>query len=273
MNGSKQNKAQVGSDLHQGSGTDQPKVAIVTGASRGIGAACAVDLARSGFQVYLVADETAEELREVTIACESAHPRKARCAYGLFDLADPAAAKAIAGTAHRELGRIDVLVNNAAIRIRRPFGEFSSDDFDKVFAVNLRAVVLLSQAVLPLMRELGGGRIIHMASQLGIVADPGSALYGMSKAAMIQLTRVMALELATENIIVNAVSPGPIGTEYYLKRLEREPDLLERRLSAVPAKRLGTPEEIAAAVTFLASTQATYIQGHNLVIDGGYIVH
>ena len=95
----------------------------------------------------------------------------------------------------------------------------------------------------------------------------------MSKAAMIQLTRVMALELATKNIIVNAVSPGPIGTEYYLKRLEREPDLLERRLSAVPAKRLGTPEEIAAAVTFLASTQATYIQGHNLVIDGGYIVH
>lgn len=253
--------------------TERGKVAIVTGASRGIGAACAIDLAKSGFHIYLVADGTEGELRALTAKCEDAHPQKGRCAYGIFDLADPAAAEAIANAAHNELGRLDVLVNNAAIRIRRPFGEFSSGEFDRVFAVNLRAVVLLSQAVLPFMRQVGGGRIIHMASQLGIVADPGSTLYGMSKAAMIHLTRVMALELAPENIIVNAVSPGPIGTEYYLQRLSREPDLLERRLSALPAKRLGTPEEIAAAVTFLASTEATYIQGHNLVADGGYIIH
>lgn len=253
--------------------TDRGKVAVVTGASRGIGAACAMDLARAGFQIFLVADGTEEELRALTADCENLHPQRSRCGYGIFDLADPAAAEAIANAAYNELGRIDVLVNNAAIRIRHPFGAFTSDEFDKVFAVNIRAVVLLSQAVLPFMREMGGGRIIHMASQLGMVADPGSALYGMSKAAMIHLTRVMALELAAENIIVNAVSPGPVGTEYYLQRLSREPDLLERRLSAVPAKRLGTPEEIAAAVTFLASTDATYIQGHNLVADGGYIVH
>jgi len=253
--------------------TGRGKVAVVTGASRGIGAACAIYLARAGFQIFLVADGTEEELRARTAECENTHPEKARCAYAIFDLADPAAAETIANAAHNELGRIDVLVNNAAIRIRRPFGEFSSGEFDKLFAINLRAVLLLSQAVLPFMRDVGGGRIIHMASQLGMVADPGSALYGMSKAALIHLTRVMALELAAENIIVNSVSPGPIGTEYYLQRLSREPDLLERRLSAVPAKRLGTPEEIAAAVTFLASTEATYIQGHNLVADGGYIIH
>jgi NAD(P)-dependent dehydrogenase (short-subunit alcohol dehydrogenase family) len=255
---------------------DQPnghKAAIVTGASRGIGAACALSLAKAGFRVFLVADGTEDELRAVAAECAKAHPQGAPSSTGIFDLADPATADAIATAAHAALGRIDVLVNNAAIRIRHPFGEFSSDEFDRVFAVNLRAVLLLSQSVLPYMRTVGGGRIIHMASQLGIVADPGAALYGMTKAAMIHLTRVMALELATQNIIVNAVSPGPIGTEYYLQRLAREPQLLSQRLAAVPAKRLGTPEERAAAVTFLASGDTSYIQGHNLVVDGGYVIH
>jgi len=249
------------------------RVAIVTGASRGIGAACAVALARAGFSLFLVADGTEEELRAVIAACDNARPDAAAYRFGIFDLADPESATAIAAAAHQTFGRIDVLVNNAAIRIRRPFGAFSAEDFDRVFAINLRAVMLLSQTVLPFMRQARGGRIIHMASQLGLVADPGATLYGMTKAAMIHLTRIMALELAAENILVNAVSPGPIGTDYYLQRLQREPELLEQRLAAVPAKRLGTPEEIAEAVVFLASTQATYIQGHNLVVDGGYIAH
>ncbi len=249
------------------------KVAIVTGASRGIGAACAISLAKAGFRVFLVAEGTEDELRAVTAACEKAHPDGGSCHFGIFDLADPSSALRIASSARETMGRIDVLVNNAGIRIRQPFGTFSSDDFDLLFAINLRAVVLLSQAVLPFMREVGGGRIIHMASQLGMVADPGAALYGMSKAALIHLTRVMALELSLENILVNAVSPGPIGTDYYLQRIEEEPDLLTRRLAAVPAKRLGTPDEVAEAVVFLASTTSTYIQGHNLVVDGGYTIH
>ncbi|MEP9379361.1 glucose 1-dehydrogenase [Aquabacter sp. CN5-332] len=249
------------------------KVAIVTGASRGIGAACAIALARGGLRVYLVAEGTEEELRAVSADCVAAHPQAAECAYGLFDLSKPEAAIAVAEAAASALGRVDVLVNNAGIRIRKPFGTFSSAEFDEVFAVNLRAALLLSQAVLPFMRAEGGGRIIHMASQLGLVADPGAALYGMTKAALIHLTRVMALELAMENIQVNAVSPGPIGTDYYLERVRQEPDLLARRLAAVPMKRLGTPEEVAEAVAFLATTNASYIQGHNLVVDGGFIIH
>lgn len=248
-------------------------VAIVTGASRGIGMACAKALAKAGFRIFLIAEGTEDELTAVTTACIDEHPQGASSQFAIFDLEDPQSAAEIAAAARAAFGRVDVLVNNAGIRIRRPFGEFSPDDFDRMFAVNLRAAVLLSQAVLPIMRQAGGGRIIHMASQLGIVADPGSALYGMTKAALIHLTRVMALELAAENILVNAVSPGPIATEYYLQRLEREPDLLAQRLAAVPANRLGTPEEIADAVTFLATTKAAYIQGHNLVVDGGYVVH
>jgi NAD(P)-dependent dehydrogenase (short-subunit alcohol dehydrogenase family) len=249
------------------------KVAIVTGASRGIGRACAVSLAGAGFRIYLVADGTDEELREAAGACVEAHPERAASRFGLFDLADPAAAAAIVAAAQQELGRIDVLVNNAGIRIRRPFGSFSAEEFDTVFAVNLRAAFLLSQAVLPALRAQGGGRIIHMASQLGLVADPGAAVYGMTKAALIQLTRSMALELAPEGILVNAVSPGPIATDYYMARLQHEPALLEQRLRALPAGRLGTPEEVAEAVVFLATTEARYLQGHNLVIDGGYVIH
>jgi NAD(P)-dependent dehydrogenase (short-subunit alcohol dehydrogenase family) len=123
------------------------------------------------------------------------------------------------------------------------------------------------------MRAAGGGRIIHMASQLGLVADPGATVYGLTKAALIQLTRNMAFELAPEGILVNAVSPGPIATKYYQARLEREPELLAQRLAAIPANRLGTEEEVAAAVVFLATTEATYLLGHNLVIDGGFVIH
>lgn len=249
------------------------KVAVVTGASRGIGRAIARALAGAGFVIYLVADGTETELAEAAEECAASHPLRAGSQYGMFDLGDPAIPARIVTAAQQAFGRIDVLVNNAGIRVRRPFGEFTAADFDDVFAVNLRAAFLLSQAVLPAMREVGGGRIIHIASQLGIVADPGSTVYGMTKAALIHLTRSMALELGREGILVNAVSPGPIATEFFLQRTRIEPSLLERRLAAIPAGRLGAPEEIAAAVVFLATTEASYLQGHNLVVDGGFVIH
>jgi NAD(P)-dependent dehydrogenase (short-subunit alcohol dehydrogenase family) len=245
-------------------------VAVVTGASRGIGRASARALAGAGLDVYLVAEGTEDELREACVECV-ASGGEAR--YGLFDLAQPESGEAVAAAALAACGRIDVLVNNAGIRIRRPFGEYSAVEFDTIIAVNLRAAFLLSQAVLPAMRASGGGRIIHMASQLGLVADPGGALYGITKAALIQLTRSMALELAPEGILVNAISPGPIATEYYKARLDREPELLERRLAALPVGRLGTPEEIAETVAFLATTDVRFMTGANLVVDGGYVIH
>jgi NAD(P)-dependent dehydrogenase (short-subunit alcohol dehydrogenase family) len=251
---------------------DTRRVAIVTGASRGIGRACARALAAAGLDVYLVAEGTEAELRDACAECVAADA-SARARYGIFDLAQPESADEIARAAVDELGRVDVLVNNAGIRIRRPFGEFSAADFDSVVAVNLRAAFLLSQSVLPAMRAAGGGRIVHMASQLGMVADPGGALYGITKAALIQLTRSMALELAPEGILVNAVSPGPIATEYYKARLDREPELLKQRLASLPVGRLGTPEEIAETVAFLATTEVRFMTGSNLVVDGGFIIH
>jgi NAD(P)-dependent dehydrogenase (short-subunit alcohol dehydrogenase family) len=249
---------------------DTRRVAVVTGASRGIGRASARALAGAGLDVYLVAEGTEDELREACAECATAG---GSARYGLFDLAQPDSGEAVAAAALAACGRIDVLVNNAGIRIRRPFGQFSAAEFDTLIAVNLRAAFLLSQAVLPAMRASGGGRIIHMASQLGLVADPGGALYGITKAALIQLTRSMALELAPEGILVNAISPGPIATEYYKARLDREPALLEQRLAALPAGRLGTPEEIAETVAFLATTGVRFMTGANLVVDGGYVIH
>lgn len=249
----------------------QGKVALVTGASRGIGRATARALAGAGAALYLVAEGTREELASAVIECRKTGAPAAE--FGVFDLADAGAPQGIADAAVKAYGRIDVLVNNAGIRIRKPFGEFTGADFDLGVAVNLRAPFMLSQAVLPVMRKHGGGRIIHVASQLGSVATPGSALYGLSKAALIHLTKSMALELAAENIMVNAVSPGPTDTDYMRARWKKEPALREKRLAEIPLGRYGKPEEIAETILFLAATDAQFIQGHDLVIDGGYISH
>lgn len=249
----------------------QNKTAIITGASRGIGRAIAVALAGAGAGVYLIADGTREELETAAADCRKAGAPRA--GFGVFDLADADAPQRVIDAALEVLGRIDVLVNNAGIRVRKPFGEFSGADFDLGVAVNLRAPFMLSQAVLPVLRKQGGGRIIHVASQLGSVATPGSALYGLSKAALIHLTKSMALELGKEGIMVNAVSPGPTETEYMRARWQKEPGIREKRMAEIPLGRYGRPEEIAQAVLFLAATDADFIQGHDLVVDGGYNIH
>ena len=248
------------------------KVALITGASRGIGRAIALELARAGAAVYLAADGTREELSAVAAECRS-HNAFCRAEFGLFDLASADDVQHMIDAALASLGRIDILVNNAGIRIRHPFGEYSAADFDQVVAVNVRAPFLASQAVVPSMRANGGGRIITIASQNGIVAAANAALYGLTKAALIYLTKAMAFELARDKIMVNAVSPGPIETEYTRARMEREPGHRALRASQVPLGRWGTPEEVAAVVLFLASTGATFVHGSNLVVDGGYVIH
>jgi len=245
------------------------KVALVSGASRGIGRASALALAQAGAAVYLAADGTEDELSTAAAECH-AHSG-ARAAFGLFDLEQGAEAQRMVDAALASMDRIDILVNNAGIRIHKPFGEFSCADFDRLIGVNLRATFLASQAVVPAMRAQGGGRIITVASQLGTVASPYGALYGLAKAALIHLTKSMALELARDGIVVNAVSPGPIATEFNRARMANEPGYRETREALIPQGRFGTPEEVAQTILFLATTSATFIHGSNIVIDGGYI--
>ena len=248
------------------------RAVIVTGASRGIGHATARRFAQAGANVYLAADGTPDELEAAAEACRTDNP-DGNIACGLFDLSDPEAPAHMVATALGVLKRIDVLVNNAGIRIRHPFGDYSAAEFDKVIAVNVRASFLASQAVLPAMRRQGGGRIIHVASQMGLVAHKDSLLYGLSKSAVIYLARAMAYELATDHIIVNAVSPGPIMTEYNAERTARDPALYKDRLGYLPTGRYGDPDEVARTIVLLAGAMPDFMQGHNLVIDGGYTAH
>jgi NAD(P)-dependent dehydrogenase (short-subunit alcohol dehydrogenase family) len=248
-----------------------PKLALVTGASRGIGRECAYALAERGFAVLLVAEGTEEELAAATAECRR---RGASDAFWLLaDLAVPGEAERMVEQALARSGRIDVLVNNAGTRCRKPFGTFTREDFSRVVEVNIAAAFFASQAVLPAMRRQGGGRIIHMASQMASVASEDNALYGLTKAALVHLTRSMAFELARENIQVNAVSPGPIATQYNLDSYGKQPGKIEQMTARVPAGRFGEPREIAECVAFLATVEGSYIQGHNLVVDGGYIIH
>lgn len=245
------------------------KWALVTGASRGIGRAIALRLAKEGAAVYLAADGTEAELRDAADACRKAGAPDAR--WGVHDLSLPGAAESMIAAAHAAPGRIDILVNNAGVRARKAFGEFSHEDFERLVAINLRAPFFASQAVVPLMRAQGGGHIIHIASQLGIVASRYGAIYSLTKAGLIQLTRSMALELAADGISVNAVCPGPVSTEGFIAG--RNPGELEQRARDVPIGRFGTVDEVAGVVAFLVSKDAAYVIGHALVMDGGYIVH
>jgi len=250
----------------------QGKVAIVTGASSpvGIGAAVARRLAGSGAKLLLVAEDSPEA---VVQECAGLLGDAAGVASLTADLGDPEAVLAMVEHAEKRFGRIDLLVNNAAIRLNRNFGDFTAAEFDKAVAVNLRAPFLASQAVLPSMRRQGGGRIVHVASQLGSVAYQTRTIYGMTKAALIHLAKSMALELARENIQVNTVSPGPIATQPLLDRARDQPEESARRMNYVPMGRFGRPEEIGEVVHWLLTTDASFLTGQDLIVDGGYTIH
>jgi NAD(P)-dependent dehydrogenase (short-subunit alcohol dehydrogenase family) len=251
--------------------TEPMSVAVITGASRGIGRATAEALAERGLAVFLAAEGTPAELDAGVAACRSKGAPEAAC--GIFDLGRPGEPEAMVAAALARFGRIDVLVNNAGIRCRKLFGEFTRADFDSVVAVNLAAAFFASQAVVPAMLAQGGGRIVHVASQFGTVSAPQQALYGLTKAALIHLARSMAVELGPQNILVNTISPGPVATQFNLDRWATEPDHQTYLVNNVPAQRAGAAEEIAEAIAFLATSKGRFIQGHDLVVDGGFSIH
>ncbi len=238
------------------------QVAVVTGASRGIGRFIALRLGQAGAKVVCVA-RSAEKLAETAAQIgQSGGLADARPC----DVTDGAAVGKLIESVAEGDGRIDILVNNAGITRDTLIPRMSDDDWDQVLQTNLRAVFLLTRAVTRPMMQQRYGRIINMSSVSGLVGNKGQANYSASKAGLIGFTRTVAKELAGRKITVNAICPGFIATEM---TDALGPALMDEVKKRVPAKRLGQPEEVAEAVLYLASKAASYITGHVLTIDGG----
>jgi 3-oxoacyl-[acyl-carrier protein] reductase len=237
------------------------KRALVTGASRGIGAAIALALAEKGADVAITYERSADRAAEVVRAVEA----KGRRAVAIqADSADAAAVKHSVEAAAESLGGLDILVNNAGIARGGPVAEMSLADIDAILDVNVRSVVLASQAAIPHLKE--GGRIISIGSCLGErVPFPGVTVYSMSKSALLSFTRGLARELGPRGITVNLVQPGSTDTD--MNPADGAQSDLQRSMTALG--HYGKPEDIAASVAFLASPAARQITGTTITVDGG----
>jgi 3-oxoacyl-[acyl-carrier protein] reductase len=237
------------------------RIALVTGASRGIGRAIATRLAAQGATVIAAARE---RNAEATVNGIAAAGGKAEVAS--VDVSDAAAITAlVAGTLERH-GRIDILVNNAGIAKDQLMLRMKREDWDAVIATNLTAAFALTQAVLKPMIRQKSGRIICIGSVVGQSGNAGQANYAASKAGLVGFAKAVAQEVASRNITVNVVAPGLIDTD--MTRAVSE-DARGEWAARIPLKRLGTPDDIAAAVCFLASHEASYITGQVLAVNGG----
>jgi len=227
---------------------------LVTGASRGIGRACAIALAQAGAKVVLAARDTAK--------LEEASAQIPGSTWVRIDMTSPESIK----EAFTSAGKVDILVNNAAVTKDGLALRMKKDDWDTVIATNLTGAFLAIQQVLQPMMKERWGRIINISSVVAEAGNPGQANYVASKAGLIGLTKSLAQEMASRNITVNAIAPGFIETDMTAVLSQEQKDNL---LGHIPLKRLGKPEDVAAAVRFLASEEAGYITGQVLNVNGG----
>ena len=239
------------------------RIALVTGAARGIGRACAERFAREGATVVGV-DLDVEGLAALS------DPSGGSVRYEVCDVSDGAAVTALFERVAARHGRIDVLLNNAAILRMAPFLEMSERDYDDVMRVNAKSVFLCSQAAARhMVAQGGGGTIVNMSSINAVLAIPTHAAYAAAKGAVLQLTKAMAIALAPHGIRVNAVGPGTVATEMARQNTLSNPEKMRAMLSRTPLGRPGEPDEIASVAVFLASDQSSYVTGQTVYADGG----
>ena len=231
------------------------KVCIITGAAQGIGRQIAEQFAADGAIVY------ACDQQEFVSNNENIHPV-------VLDITNAASVKTTFTQIFKTEGHIDCLVNNAGIVYNRKIGMITRGETERMFLVNVIAVLELIQLVSRLMARNGGGSIVNIASVTALLGSPGQVAYSATKGAIISMTKSAAKELASQNIRVNAVAPGIVKTERFAELYESDGDKIDARIQRIALGRLGTPEDVAHACAFLASDRASYISGQILGVDG-----
>ena len=238
---------------------------MITGGAQGIGEACARLFLEQGAKVVIVDIHNERGQSLASQLQQQGH----EILFIASDIGNKAEVDAVIKQVIAQHGRSDVLVSNAGIFKAAPFLEVSESDFDEVLRVNLKGAFLMGQAAARVMKDQGGGAIVHMSSVNGVLAIPEIASYNVSKGGLNQLTRAMALALADDGIRVNAVAPGTIATELASKAVLTSEEARNKILGRTPMKRLGDPSEVAHVVAFLASDAASYMTGEVITVDGG----
>ena len=245
----------------------QGKTALITGATGGIGEALASAFAQAGATVGI----NGRSLDKVSAACATIVAAGGQALPLVADIGDVAGCQALMADAHTQLGRLDILVNCAGMNRRKPIAEVTADDWETIMGVNLRSAYFLCQAARPIMAAQGGGKIINIGSLNTSYGLDGVSVYGATKAGLGQLTRVMAVEWAADNIQINLLSPGFIRTpltEAGLLKNERRSKWLHAR---IPLRRAGEPEDLVGAALLLASPASSYMTGSTITVDGGFL--
>lgn len=246
--------------------SERDRVAVVTGAGRGIGEAIAAGLAAQGIAIA-VCDLDAAAADKV--AARVAEQHGVRALGVAVDIADSAAVTAAVARVTEELGTVDVLVNNAAIDVIERFVDSSEQTWDRIISVNLRGTITMTRAVLDGMIGLGRGRVIHIASDAGRVGSSGEVVYSATKGGVIAFGKALAREVARHGITVNSVCPGPTDTALLGQVAEYSQKMYDATLRAIPLRRVADPADIAGVVAFLASDDAAYMTGQTLSVSGG----
>ena len=241
------------------------KVAVVTGASKGLGKAMALALGAAGAKIALVARDV-DQLNGVKQALENLG---GQAQVFPADLLEEEQVRTLEKNVMEAFGGVHILINNAGINLRKPLVEFALEEWHRVLDTNLTSVFLLCRSFVPHMKGTGYGRVINMASSMSRVSLPGRSAYSASKTALLGLTRALALELADEGITVNAISPGPFATEMNTALIQN-PVLNQQFLSRIPIGRWGRVEEIGRLALYLCSADAGFITGTDILMDGGW---